>query len=282
MTAAVSHDNWARPLGIDEAGPADKMFAFTKGAGPYIAHLPSGETLLSFNCEGRQTILYGDEHGKNYRVDEPLTTFGGRWGYWGSLSVDTPHCIIAAYPNIRELRGADNKLLYIDNDLMLARLYLNHRIDACELTPDFVGNTDALFIGAASQAQCAIRAAHDRDRFYLRVDRLDRYLTAGDGIELKLRIGRKVYTLGANLGGKAWYALCDAPNADFGATAETVLCGEPDTWAGSDNGAVTVFSLPRELLGRSDTVEIDAVFQNDDDGAFTEETLGGWQKIKLV
>ena len=144
VTAAVSHDNWARPLGIDEAGPADKMFAFTKGAGPYIAHFPSGETLLSFNCEGRQTILYGDEHGKNYRVDEPLTTFGGRWGYWGSLTVDTPHCVIAAYPNIRELRGADNKLLYIDNDLMLARLYLNHRIDACELTPDFVGNTDAI------------------------------------------------------------------------------------------------------------------------------------------
>ena len=282
VTAAVSHDNWARPLGIDEAGPADKMFAFTKGAGPYIAHLPSGETLLSFNCDGRQTILCGDEHGKNYRVDEPLTTFGGRWGYWGSLSVDTPHCVIAAYPNIREVRGADNKLLYIDNDLMLTRLYLNHRIDACALTPDFTGNTDALFIGAASQAQCAIRAAHDRDRVYLRVDRLDRYLTAGDGIELKLRIGRKVYTLGANLGGKVWYALCDVPNADFGAAAETTLCGELDVWAGSDNGAVTVFSLPRELFGRADIAEIDAVMQNDDDGAFTEETLGGWQKIRLV
>ena len=175
-----------------------------------------------------------------------------------------------------------NKLLYIDNDLMLARLYLNHRIDACELTPDFVGNTDALFVGAASQAQCAIRAAHDRDRFYLRVDRLDRYLTAGDGIELKLRIGRKVYTLGANLGGKVWYALNDAPNADFGATAETTLCGELDVWAGNDNGAVTIFSLPREIFGRADITEIDVVMQNDDDGAFTEETLGGWQKIRIV
>lgn len=201
VTTAVSHDNWARPLGADEVGPADKQFAFTKGAGPYIAHLPSGETLLSFNCDGRQTILYGDENGKNYRVDEPLTTFGGRFGYWGSLTADTPHCIIAAYPNIREVRDAAGKILSIDNDLMLTRLYLNHRIDARELTPDFVGNTDALFLGEASQAQCAIRAAHDRDRFYLRVDRLDRMLAAGDGIELRLRIGRKVYTMGANLGG---------------------------------------------------------------------------------
>ena len=230
VTAAVSHDNWARPLGIDEAGPADKMFAFTKGAGPYIAHLPSGETLLSFNCEGRQTILYGDEHGKNYRVDEPLTTFGGRWGYWGSLSVDTPHCIIAAYPNIRELRGADNKLLYIDNDLMLARLYLNHRIDACELTPDFVGNTDALFIGAASQAQCAIRAAHDRDRFYLRVDRLDRYLTAGDGIELKLDSVSGSVTL---MGGSYENLDFDSTSGDLTVTDAAVGELSADTTSGS-------------------------------------------------
>ena len=114
------------------------------------------------------------------------------------------------------------------------------------------------------------------------MDRLDRYLTAGDGIELKLRIGRKVYTLGANLGGKVWYALDDAPNADFGATAETTLCGELDVWAGNDNGAVTIFSLPREIFGRADIAEIDVVMQNDDDGAFTEETLGGWQKIRIV
>lgn len=282
VTTAVSHDNWARPLDIDEAGPADKAFAFTNGAGPYIAHFPSGETPLSFNRDGRQTILYGDEHGKNFRVDEPLVTFDGKWGYWGSLTVDTPHCLISAYPNIREFRSPEGKLLRVDNDLMLGRLYLNHRIDALPRTPDWASNTDALFLGAASQAQCALRVAYDEEKLYIRADRLDRYLTAADSIEVRVRVGRDVYTLGANLGGKSWFFKNDDPAEAFGGEAETELCGVLDVWSGDENGAITVFSMPRTLLGKAEFFELDAALKNDDAGSMTEETLGGRLRVRVV
>lgn len=282
VTTAVSHDNWAEPLGIDEAGPKDKAFAFTSGAGPYIAHFPSGETLLSFNRDGKQTILYGDEHGKNFRVNEPFVTFGGKWGYWGSLTVDTPHCMIAAYPNIREFRSPEGKVIRIDNDLMLGRLILNHRIDALPRTPDWAGNTDALFLGAASQAECALRVAYDEEKLYIRADRLDRYMTAADSIEVRVRVGRDIYTFGANLGGRSWFYKNDNPAEDFVGEAETELCGALDTWAGDENGAITVFSVPRAIVGSAEFFELDATLKNYDAGSVTEETLGGMMRVRIV
>ena len=149
-------------------------------------------------------------------------------------------------------------------------------------TPGWAGNTDALFLGAASQAQCALRVAYDEEKFYLRADRLDRYLTAADSIELRVRVGREVYTLGANLGGKSWFFKNDDPAENFGGEAETELCGTLDAWAGDENGAITVFSMPRALIGKSETFELDAALKNDDAGSVTEETLGGWMRVRIV
>lgn len=261
LTLSYTHDNFAHALDIDEDGPADKNFAFADGAGPYIAHFPSGETALSYNRKGLQHIAMGDENGKNFDLERQITTFGGRWGYWGALTVEDGHTLISAYPHIFEDKSV--KPYHIDNDLMLGKLRLNHAITAAPYTEDFAGNTEALFVGGASQAQIAVRAAFDAEKLYLRVDRLDALLTAGDGVEFWLRAGGHIYRVGSYLAGRR-YILCD------GAKCEVELCGTDELFGqmhvrgDNDNGAVTLLSLPRALLGGENRFELRVALKNND------------------
>lgn len=278
LTVAYTHDNFARELGIDEDGPADKLFAFEEGAGPYMAHFESGETVLSYNWTGMQHIRIGDENGKNFDKEHELIAFDGRWGYWGSLTVEDGHTLISAYPNISEIKGLPKTR--IDNDLMLGKLRLNHRIDAMVLTQGWQGNTDALFVGARSQAQASIRVAYDSECLYVRVDRLDKYLSAADGMEIRIRVGESVYKLYQNLGGKGYFERNDIAE-DFGADATYTLCGEMNTWGGSDNGAITLFTMPKSILENANTFEIDATLKNSDGLDLITEELGGYFPVKL-
>lgn len=278
LTVAYTHDNFAHELGIDEDGPADKMFAFEEGAGPYMAHFESGETVLSYNWTGLQHIRIGDENGKNFDKEHELITFDGRWGYWGSLTVEDDHTLISAYPNISEIKGLPQTR--IDNDLMLGKLRLNHRIDATALTQGWQDNTDALFVGARSQAQAAIRVAHDSERLYVRADRLDKYLTTADGIEIRIRVGENVYKLYQNLAGKSYFERNDIAE-DFGADATYTLRGEMNAWGGSDSGAITLFSMPKTILGDADSFEIDATLKNSDGLDLVTEDLGGYFPVKV-
>lgn len=278
LTVAYTHDNFAHELGIDEDGPADKMFAFEEGAGPYMAHFMSGETILSYNWTGLQHIRIGDENGKNFDKEHELITFDGRWGYWGSLTVEDDHTLISAYPNISEIKGLPK--MRIDNDLMLGKLRLNHRIDALPLTQEWAGNTDALFVGARSQAQASIRVAYDSEHLYVRADRLDKYLTAADGIEIRIRVGENVYKLYQNLAGKSYFE-CNDIAEDFGADATYTLRGEMNVWGGSDSGAVTLFTVPKTVLGDADSFAIDATLKNSDGLDLISEELGGPFPVKL-
>ena len=73
LTVAYTHDNFARELGIDEDGPADKMFAFEEGAGPYMAHFTSGETILS--CDGQSAINIPENATVKVKRSEKYATF---------------------------------------------------------------------------------------------------------------------------------------------------------------------------------------------------------------
>ncbi len=278
LTVAYTHDNFARELGIDEDGPEDKDFAFDDGAGPYMAHFESGETLLSYNWTGYQHIRIGDEKGRNFDKEHELITFGGRYGYWGSLFVDDGHTVISAYPNVGEMKHLPK--VRIDNDLMLGKLRLNHRIDACELTAGWKNNTDALFVGALSQAQASIRAAYDSEHLHIRIDRLDKYLTEADGIEVRVKVGENVYKLYHNLAGKSYYELNDIAE-DFGASVTYTLQGELNTWGSSDSGVVVDFEIPRDILGNADGFELDATLKNSDGLDLVTEELGGYFPVKI-
>lgn len=278
LTMSYSHDNWEKPLGIDEDGPADKITGFEAGAGPYLAHFESGETILSYNWNGLQHIRIGDEQGKNFDAEHEIITFGGRWGYWGSITAENAHCLICAYPNICEDRST-GKLL-IDNDLMIGKFYLNHRIDCKPLTQIWAANTDALFFGGKSQAQCTVRTAYDSEHLYVRVDRLDRYLCEADSAEVQLRIGEDVYTMGANVQGRAWYKKNNEP-CDWGAEFKNLVYGELDEWRGDDNGILTIFSLPISVLGGADRFEITASLKNFDGDDMIADSLGDWFPVQI-
>ena len=273
LTLAYSHDNFARALGIDEDGPEDKLFAFEEGAGPYMAHFNSGETVLSYNWTGFQHIRIGDENGRNFDKEHELIAFGGRWGYWGSLFVEDDHTVISAYPNIREIKEGVPKV-QIDNDLMIGKLRLNHALTATALTPSWKQNCEALFVGAKSQAQAAIRVAYDSEHLYVRVDRLDKYMTEADGVEIRLHIGGDVYKIYHNLGGKK---LSEKNNVaeSFGAEISCAVCGALNEWGGSENGAITLFAVPKALLGESTELMIDATLKNSDGLDLVTEELGG-------
>ena len=261
LTLSYTHDNFAHPLDIDEDGPADKDFAFADGAGPYIAHFPSGETALSYNWKGLQHIAMGDENGKNFDLKRQITTFGGRWGYWGSLTVEDGHTLIAAYPNIYEDKTV--KPYDIDNDLMLGKLCLNHAITARPCTGDFDGNTEALFVGGLSQAQMSVRAAYDEENLYLRIDRLDRVLTDGDGVELWLKADGHTYRIGSYLSGRR-YLLCDGAKTEIELRGEDQLFGQMNVPGGDENGAVTLLCLPRRILGGADRFALRMQLKNND------------------
>lgn len=273
LTMAYTHDNFARELGIDEDGPEDKLFAFEEGAGPYIAHFDSGETVLSYNWTGFQHIRIGDEKGRNFDKEHELIAFGGRWGYWGSLFVEDDHTMISAYPNIREIKEGVPKV-QIDNDLMIGKFRLNHAITALPLTPLWKQNTEALFVGAKSQAQAAIRVAYDNEHINILVDRLDKFLTEADGIEIRLHIGEDVYKLYHNLGGKKVFEKNNMAEA-FGADVSCKFCGDFGAWSGSDNGAITLFTLPKALLNGATEFALDATLKNSDGLDLISEELGG-------
>lgn len=279
LTMSYSHDNWARSLDIDEDGPADKITGFDDGAGPYLAHFESGETILSYNLNGAQHIRTGDEQGRNFDAAHEIIAFGGRFGYWGSITVDNPHCLISAYPNIGEDRSTGT--LLIDNDLMIGKFYLNHRIDCKPLTQIWAGNTDALFFGSRSQAQCTIRTAYDSEHVYVRADRLDRYLCEADSAEVQIRTGEDIYTMGANVQGRAWYKKNGTP-CDWGAEFKNLVYGELDKWSGDENGIVTIFSLPISVLGGADRFEITASLKNFDGGDMIFDSLGGWFPVRVL
>ncbi len=274
LTMSYTHDNFAKELGIDEDGPEDKLFAFEEGAGPYIAHFESGETVLSYNWTGLQHIRIGDENGKNFDKEHELIAFDGRWGYWGSLTVEDGHTLLSAYPNIGETKNLPKIKTRVDNDLMLGKLRLNHRIDALPHSAGWKKNTDALFIGARSQAQASIRAAYDSEHLYVLVDRLDKYMTEADGIEIRVHIGENVYKLYHNLGGKSYFELNDEPE-NFDAAVTCTLCGELNKWGDSDSGAITLFSMPKALLGDAKAFAIDATLKNSDGLDLVTEELGG-------
>ena len=163
---------------------------------------------------------------------------------------------------------------------MLGKLRLNHRVDAVALTQGWQDNTDALFVGARSQAQASIRVAYDSEQLYVRVDRLDKYLTAADGIEIRIRVGEDVYKLYQNLAGKGYFERNDIAE-DFGADATYTLCGEMHVWSGSESGAVTLFTMPKSILGDADSFEIDATLKNSDGLDLITEELGGYFPVKL-
>ncbi len=161
-------------LDFGKSGPSDVRYSMFKGAGPYIRQFASGETVLTYHWSNTFRYRLGDSNAKVFKDEQTLFT---KVGHWGSVEIDDSHsCIMTIGKDMTEnLYG-----------LNITRLYLNHVMTAQELTPTLDGNgaewqgDEAWFVGSVSQAQMSVRAAHDSEKTYLLVERLDEYLDAND------------------------------------------------------------------------------------------------------
>lgn len=175
ISVGISYDNWKIPLGIEEAGPADKFAMSTHGSGPYVAQMKSGETVISYNS-GELSMIIGDANGKNF--SSPITPMSGiAKTYWGAIEVLGAHTLLTVQDDDTKIGSVDARRITYGN------MYLNHDIFAkkTEVVVDgdpseWKNNTDASFVGSESQAQASVRYSEDSDNLYILIERLDYYL----------------------------------------------------------------------------------------------------------
>jgi len=298
ISIGYSSDNWAKELGIDEAGPADKKTQWFSGAGPYLAQFASGETLLSYAAGNNLNIKLGSADARTfYSAYTPFSGFKSGTALWPTLEIKDTHSVIA----LTEYISSDAK----SSRIALGTFYLNHRINAKEKTikadgdnSDWSENTDALFVGSVSQAQTVLRAGYDDDRVYLLCERLDRYLDKRDD-EVVINISKdstikEYYRITLDWEGIARVQLCSGSKYEDidinGALCALTVNGTVDDPSDEDEGYIAELSLPRSLFGSANALYIYVSMNNKDNGkkfdadTFTNSQIADgrtWQVVKL-
>lgn len=187
LTLVSDDTNWATTLTGDKTGPARRRDNFRSGGGPYLAHFPSGETALSFQGQFFN-IKLGLSTFESIVKARAFQPFGQKSSLWGSMTTINPHTLYATAPYLDEKKDAGS--------IMLGKMRLNHRVDApfAKIRVDadnieWAANTDALFIGSESQAQCSFRFAHDDNYLYILVEYLDSDIIPRDRINFRFSNG---------------------------------------------------------------------------------------------
>lgn len=256
ISVGITYDNWAVPLGFDEAGPLTRVNNMFLGAGPYLSQFASGETLLTYNSNNKFYARLGSSDALSFA--SPLQAFN-EGGFWGSCFVDSGHSALLTVPSVTKI--SDSRMT---SEINIARFYLNHDIDAQPLTPvidggneEWVNGTDALFIGSDSQAQVSFRFACDSEYIYILAERLDYHLTTGDSISFLLDSGDKTFfDLKVDLAGLASFEYFDGTSRNKktpeGIEAAIWTDGTADNQEDTDRGAITEIKIPRRYLTVTD------------------------------
>ncbi len=98
ISLAYTGRNWPDTLAIDEPGPADRQDNVFRGAAPYLAHFPSGESVLAYNRDSRQYLHLGDRDAREF--GDPEVFLPGT-GFWGSIEVANPRQLVTTMANVR-------------------------------------------------------------------------------------------------------------------------------------------------------------------------------------
>ncbi len=188
-----------------------------------------------------------------------------------------------------------NNANHSDWGLEVARMYLNHRIDAKRMTPsmtcslaDWKNNTDALFVGSDSQAQVSVRAAHDDGYVYLLAERLDDVLTDGDECVFYIAgdAGYPSVSVRAGLRSVLEVIVNSSVSSRTAADVSSVKYSSV-TAAG---GQITELAIPKWLFScPEDAVRVNVVLRNNDGDGTIEDTMSGtsvsqiatWKKVVL-
>ena len=261
-------DDLEYSLGLTEVGPADRLNKKFLGTGPYLAQFPSGETVITYNRGGFNAVIAG-ANGKGFQMAQKPFEAVSTTCHWQSTELFTSHSLLAAFENKKE-----NK----QNDLVYGLLYLNHRINAGEMkaTPDgsaaeWRKNTDALFLGAVSQAQASFRFGCDADTVSILIERLDSALDRdGDCEELTIAPAAKgpFYRVITDASGiRSAVRVENGAETPVSLTGVSLLVTEENTADPDRLGRITELVLDRAALGfTGDTLYFNAVLRNTDEG----------------
>ena len=151
--------------------------------------------------------------------------------------------------------------------IKVARMYLNHDINAKKMTPTLTAdtaewndNTDAIFVSGSSQAQTAVRIAHDDECVYLLGERLDKFITEKDRLDVYFHNGNEGQYLFSmsNAGVTAERRTNNDSKSEeialeeLGVKAKITIDGVPDDLLTDDNGVVYELAIPKALLNIKD------------------------------
>ena len=255
FSISYNNDGYKEDLGLDTSGPVDRQTQLFSLAGPYLAQFDSGEVVLTYHWAGTMRYRLGTADARSFFKENIILKDVGQWGSVESIS---SHSAVM-------LMGTP------EYSLKVARMYLNHTINAMQITPSLTGNTqewddntDAIFVSGTSQAQTAVRIAHDSEYIYILGERLDNYITGKDQLWFYVHDGNggQYSIVASNTGitakhqesGKSATKMLDAEKEgiEFRITTSGTENDETDT----DQGVVYEFAIPKKLL----TIQDGAMF----------------------
>ena len=267
VTMAYSNDNWAETVPANGEGPKDKLTNHFVATAPYIRQFPSGEVILRYSRLETSTLLLADPTGHKFHKE--LVKLDNT-NHWGSIElIDNMHTALAVStskydvdtPN--ELRKITTQKVNLDHALFAPGA------DSIEIdgnSHDWTNNTDALFVGSASQAQATYRFAKNGDKVYLLIDRLDYDLTDEDTCTVQFSLPGSILdvlsvTVGIN-GITEQFARISGVKQDISCNAEVTVFGTANDGKAKDEGFLAEIEIPASFFG--DEIRVSPTLYNKD------------------
>lgn len=260
ITLSYSKDNWATPMEKNEIGPRDKYTNRFVGTAPYVRQFPSGEVLLKYSRLTTMTLLLSDSTGRNFDESKKLALENLQG--WGNIELlaggHTAICSSTARYDV----GKDSEY----HLLATQKANLNHALFSGPAekividgnADDWADNTDALFVGSASQAQMSVRFARSTDRFCLLFERLDYDLTETDTCTVRIALpDSKSSYLNVTVspdGSAEVYSLVNGTKTVLDAKCAVSLLGTLGDGSDTDTGYIAEVELSASVLPESISV----------------------------
>lgn len=249
--ALSGEDGVWKALDFTEEGPDTTKANYITGASPYLARFTSGEVVMTYATGNRLWSRLGAPDGSEFSA-AAFSILPDAPGFWGSVERVGSHAMLFT----NQATSSDGKT----SGIAMIRGYLNHRINAPKYTVtvdgytnDWENNTDAFFVGSATQAQVTLRTAHDDDNLYFLVSRLDECITDRDTATVCIAdSATSDYRITVGLDGIRsidYYQNGAKQKTLTGGTAAVRVLGTPNNNEDKDEGFVVEFSIPKALVG---------------------------------
>ncbi len=247
FSISYNNDRFSEDLGMERSGPTDRQTNVFNLAGPYLMQFDSGEVVLTYHWADSFKYRMADCTAENFYSEKTLVNNCGMWG--SSEKISSHSAALSIGTN--------------DYDLVVTRVYLNHTLNAKKLTPTMSANTDewdastdAIFLGAESQAQVSVRLAYDEEFVYLLAERIDREITDEDslsvyfygnnGTQYIVNMTNSEYTVSSR--SKTDKKETSIDPKEIGIKAYAAIDGTKNDYLDTDNGIVYEIAVPRELV----------------------------------